>query len=56
MFLERKLITIGVICKPPNQTRFLEFEAQNLKNEHYILGDFNINIVFKRKYILDKPK
>ena len=53
MFLETKAITIGVLYKPPNRTRFLEqivtkFEALDLKDEHYILGVFKINLLFKR--------
>ena len=31
-----------------------EFEALDLQDEHYILGDFDINLIFKMKYILDK--
>ena len=42
-------MTVGVIYKPPNKTRFLEqiitaFETLGLHNEHYVLGDFNINL------------
>lgn len=60
MFPKTKPISIGVIYKPPNQTRFSEqiiseFEELDLKNEHYILGDFNVNLLFKGNYILDKP-
>ena len=60
MFPKTKPITVGVIYKPPNQTRFLEqiiteFETLDLHNEHYVLGDFNINLLFKGKYIFDKP-
>ena len=60
MFPKTKPITIGVIYKPPDQTRFLEqiiieFETLDLNNEHYVLGDFNINLLFKRKNIFDKP-
>ena len=60
LFPKTKPITVGVIYKPPNQTRFLEqiiteFETLDLHNEHYVLGDFNINLLFKGKYIFDKP-
>ena len=60
MFPKTKPITIGVIYKPPNQTRFsehiiTEFETLDLNDEHYVLGDFNINLLFKGKYIFDKP-
>ena len=60
LFPKTKPITVGVIYKPPNQTRFLEqiiteFETLDLHNEHHVLGDFNINLLFKGKYIFDKP-
>ena len=60
MFPKTKPVTIGVIYKPPNQTRFLvqiiaEFETLDLNDEHYILGDFNINLLFKGKHVFDKP-
>ena len=53
-------MTVGVIYKPQNQTRFLEqiiteFETLGLHNEHSVLGDFNRNLLFKGKYIFDKP-
>ena len=53
-------ITIGDLCKPPNQTRFFEqiiteLETLDLNDEHYVLGDFNVNLFFKGKYIFDKP-
>ena len=32
-----------------------EFEALNLNSEIYILGDFNINLLFRDKYVLNKP-
>ena len=52
-------ISIGIIYKPPSQMRFLEetiteFESLELNNELYILGDFNINLLFKGKCILNK--
>ena len=60
MFPKTKPITIGVIYKPLNQTKFLEliiteFETLDPNDEHYVLGDFNINLLFKAKYIFDKP-
>ena len=60
MFPKTKPVTVGVIYIPPNQTRFLEqiiteFETLDLHNEHYVLGDFNINLLFTGKYIFDKP-
>ena len=60
MFPKTKPITVGVIYKPPDQTRFLEhiikeFEILFLNDENYVLGDFNINLIFKGKYIFDKP-
>ena len=47
------------IYKPPSQTQFLqqiitEFETLDLDNEIYVLGDFNINLLFQDKYILNK--
>ena len=60
LFPKAKPITIGVIYKPLNQTRFLEqiiteFETLDLNNEHYVLREFNINLLFKGKYTFDKP-
>ena len=60
LFPKTKPITIGVIYNPPNQTRFLEqimteFETLDLNDEHYVLGDSNINLLFRGKYIFDKP-
>ena len=59
LFPQTKSITIGVLYKPSNQTRFLEqiiteFETLDLNDEHYVPGDFNINL-FKGKYIFEKP-
>ena len=60
LFPKTKPITIGVIYKPLNQTRFLEqiiteFETLDLNDEHYVLREFNINLLFKGKYTFDKP-
>ena len=32
-----------------------EFEALDLDNEIYVLGEFNINLLFREKYVLNKP-
>ena len=60
LFLKTKPISVGIIYKPLSQTQFLEqmiteFEALNLNNEVYVLGDFNINLLFRGVYILNKP-
>ena len=52
LFPKTKPISVGIFCKPPSQTRFLEqiiteFESLELINELYIFGDFNINLLFK---------
>ena len=52
-------IFVDIIYKPPSQTRFsvqmiTEFEALELNNELYILGDFNINVPLKGKCLLIK--
>ena len=45
-----KPITVGIVYKPPDQTRFLEILSNNLSShimlgkEWNILGDLNINI------------
>ena len=51
LFPKTKPISVGIIYKPPSQTQFLEqmiteFEALDLNNEIYVLGDFNINLLF----------
>ena len=58
LFPKTKPITIGVIYKPPNQTRFLEqiiteFETLDLNDEHYVLGDFDKNIFSINRMNLD---
>ena len=60
LFLKTKPISVGIIYKPPSQTQFLEqmiteFETLDLHNEIYVLGDFNINLLFRGKYVLNKP-
>ena len=32
-----------------------EFETLDLNNEIYVLGDFNINLLFRGKYVLSNP-
>ena len=59
MFPKTKPISVGIIYKPPSQSKFLqqiikEFEALDLDHEIYVLGDFNINLLFGDKYILNK--
>ena len=59
MFLRTKSISVGIIYKPLSQSQFLqqiitEFEALDLDNEIYVLGDFNINLLFRDKYVLNK--
>ena len=54
LFPKTKPVTIGVINKPPNQARFLKQIITEF-DEHYVLGDFNINRLFKGKDIFDKP-
>ena len=45
-----KPVTVGIVNKPPNQTRFLEILSNSLKSlsmlteEWHILGDLNINL------------
>ena len=51
LFPKTKPTSVGIFYKPPSQTRFLEqiiteFESLELNNELYILGDFNINLLF----------
>ena len=59
LFPKTKPISIDIFYKPPSQTRFLEqvitkFESLELNNELYILGTFNINLLFKGNCILNK--
>ena len=59
LFPKTKPISVGIIYKPPSQGQFLqqmitEFEALDLDNEIYVLGDFNINLLFRDKYVLNK--
>ena len=59
LFPKTKSISVGIFYKPPSQTRFsvqivTEFESLELNNELYILGDFNIDLLFKGNCILNK--
>ena len=59
LFPKTKPISVGIIYKPLSQSQFLqqiitEFEALDLDNEIYVLGDFNINLLFRDKYVLNK--
>ena len=59
MFPNTKPISAGIFYKPPIQRRFseqiiTEFESLELNKELYILGDFNINLLFKGNCILNK--
>ena len=59
MFPKTKPISVGIIYKPPSQGQFLqqmitEFEALDLDYEIYVLGDFNINLPFRDKYVLNR--
>ena len=61
LFPKAKPISIGILYKPPRQTRSLEqmdtdFESLELNNELYILGDFNIGLLFKGNCILNKTQ
>ena len=57
MFPKTKPISIGVIYKPASQSQFLEqmiteFEALDINNEIYVLGEFNTNLLFREKKFL----
>ena len=53
-----KSISIGIFYRPPGQGNFLEISTNDLnlldigRNEIYLLGDFNINLLQDNKYIL----
>ena len=55
-----KPITVGIIYRPPNQSKFLDIFEENLPklntsyHEIYFLGDFNINLFENRKYVFQK--
>ena len=53
-----KPISIGIIYRPPTQSNFLDTLNKELVNfdidqkETYLLGDFNVNLLYGTKYIL----
>ena len=55
-----KPITVGIIHRSPNQSKFIDIFEENLPKlntsyrEIYFLGDFNINLFQKRKYVFHK--
>ena len=55
-----KPITVGIIYRPPNQSKFLDIFEENLPklntsyHEIYFLGDFNINLFENEKYVFQK--
>ena len=55
-----KLITVGIIYRLPNQSKFLDIFEENLPKlntnyrEIYFLGDFNINLFENDKYVFQK--
>ena len=55
-----KLILIGILYRPPDQSGFLDMVSSAIADmedfdtqEAYLLGDFNFNLPDKSKYILD---
>ena len=55
-----KPITVGIIYRPPNKSKFLDIFEENLPQintsyrESYFLGDFNINLFENGKYVFHK--
>ena len=55
-----KPITVGIIYRPPNQSKFLDIFEENLPKlntsyrEIYFLGDFKINLIENGKYVFNK--
>ena len=55
-----KLIIVGIVLRPPNQTNFIKTLNENFAEldttdkETYILGDFNINLYHNGKCIICK--
>ena len=55
-----KPITVGIIYRPPNQSKFRDIFEENLPKlntsyrEIYFLGDFNINLFGNGKYVFQK--
>ena len=59
LFPKTKHISIGIIYKLPVQTQFLEqtiteFQTLYFNNNINVLGDFNINLLFPGKCVLNK--
>ena len=59
LFPKTKPISVGIIYKHQSQSQFLQqiitrFEALDLDNKIYRLGEFNINLLFRNKYVLNK--
>ena len=57
LFPKAKPISVGIIYKPPSQSQFFqqmftEFEVFDLDNDIYVHGHFNINLLFRDKYVL----
>ena len=56
----RKPITVGIIYRPPNQSKFVNIFEENLPKlntsyrEIYFLDDFNINLFEIEKYVFQK--
>ena len=55
-------MTVGILCKPPDQTRFLEILSHSLNSlntlseEWHILGDLNINLHQNGSVLEDENK
>ena len=53
-----KLITVGIVYQPPNQTNFIRTLNENFakldtaNKETYVLGNFNIYLYRNDKYII----
>ena len=52
LFPKTKPISVGIIYKAPSQSQFLqqiltEFETLDLDNEIYVIGNFDINLLFR---------
>ena len=56
-----KPITVGIIYRPPNQSKLLDIFEENLPKlstsyrEIYFLGDFNIYLFENGKYVFQEP-
>ena len=53
-------MTVGIVYRPPSQTRFLEtmndhfYKLDIINEETYILNGFNINLYLNNKYVFEK--